>query len=385
MIKLVDLLRFACQHKASDLRLSPHYPPWLRVAGNWCALAEKPLTAETIMTLIFSVLSAPQREHVRATTVWPLWFGIEVPLVGRLRLALYPHTVGISAVFRFVPYPPDPTTFSLPNTFWELLEQSGLVLIQGARGSGRSTTASAFIRYLVQQGSYHIMTLESPIEVRYRCATSEDAMSADPKGAPHNVSPHCATEDTTDHNSKAVQPQAIALKNSSSHCHTQAVVEQHTVNDAVACVTLLQTLARAAFDVVYVDHLSDAAVLSAAMDCVVAGMTVIATGIGRSFEQGLQVLVDLFPVHERQCAQRRLADSLNLVLHQTLQYQPSQNPALSPIPPQNHAEHVSPSSEQHSQRLCYHALRIEADHRALIATGDFDQLLGMKYGEVPLP
>ncbi|MDE9571762.1 ATPase, T2SS/T4P/T4SS family, partial [Xenorhabdus bovienii] len=45
-----------------------------------------------------------------------------------------------------------------------LKEVSGLILVTGATGSGKSTTLSAMIDAFNSRGSKHIITLEDPIE-----------------------------------------------------------------------------------------------------------------------------------------------------------------------------------------------------------------------------
>lgn len=47
----------------------------------------------------------------------------------------------------------------------ELLnEESGLILVTGATGSGKSTTLAAMVNHLNQQREGHILTLEDPVE-----------------------------------------------------------------------------------------------------------------------------------------------------------------------------------------------------------------------------
>src|SRR5439155_1210594 len=93
-------------------------------------------------------------------------FGIEG--LGRFRINLFYHRGSIGCAIRALP--------SIPMTFAEigfpmmiaehiLAKPSGLVLVTGATGSGKTTTLGAMIDYINQHEPYHIVTIEDPIEL----------------------------------------------------------------------------------------------------------------------------------------------------------------------------------------------------------------------------
>ena len=56
---------------------------------------------------------------------------------------------------------------------------TGLILVTGATGSGKSTTLAAMVGYLNQHADGHILTLEDPVEYLYPAATLPDPAAGD--------------------------------------------------------------------------------------------------------------------------------------------------------------------------------------------------------------
>jgi len=88
-----------------------------------------------------------------------------------VRVATYPTVTGEKIVLRLF----DPSTatslaeLSLPGSARQALEQflrrpTGLLLLTGPAGSGKTTTIYACLRHLAQQGGRHIVTVEDPVE-----------------------------------------------------------------------------------------------------------------------------------------------------------------------------------------------------------------------------
>ena len=88
-----------------------------------------------------------------------------------IRVATYPTVTGEKIVLRLF----DPATaksldeLSLPASARNQLEQflrrpTGLLLLTGPAGSGKTTTIYACLRHLAEQGGRHIVTVEDPVE-----------------------------------------------------------------------------------------------------------------------------------------------------------------------------------------------------------------------------
>ena len=95
------------------------------------------------------------------------------PALGKytLRLSTLPMLASESLAIRILPqedFLPLDELFLFPYQLNELkksaIAQSGLVLITGPAGSGKSTTLYALIRFLMEEHSYQAITLEDPVE-----------------------------------------------------------------------------------------------------------------------------------------------------------------------------------------------------------------------------
>jgi twitching motility protein PilT len=73
---------------------------------------------------------------------------------------------GIAASFRLVPSRvPSLTELGLPEVLWRLADRrSGLVLLAGPAGNGKTTTAAAMVDHVNKTRPAHVLTLENPIE-----------------------------------------------------------------------------------------------------------------------------------------------------------------------------------------------------------------------------
>jgi len=164
MAKIDSLLSMAVEMGASDLHISVGEPPILRVVGEMRPMRLAPVTIEFFMELIEEVM--PERLMRRLKTKGDLDWGYEAPDVSRFRVNLFKKEGGYGAVFRVIPS--EFITFKqlgLPKQVSEFLNySSGLVLVTGPTGSGKSTTLASMIHKLNQERSLHILTIEDPIE-----------------------------------------------------------------------------------------------------------------------------------------------------------------------------------------------------------------------------
>ncbi|PID79697.1 MAG: type IV pili twitching motility protein PilT [Clostridiales bacterium] len=89
---------------------------------------------------------------------------------GRFRCNFYLQRGSIACAIRSLPLQiPDIGTLGLPENCGSLLNKSkGLILIAGATGSGKSTTLASMIQQLNSNYSYHITTIEDPVEFLHR-------------------------------------------------------------------------------------------------------------------------------------------------------------------------------------------------------------------------
>ena len=88
----------------------------------------------------------------------------------RLRVSVFDHLAGHAVAARLIrDRVPSLADLGLPVEIGHVVDhRDGLVLVCGPTGSGKSTTLAALIEVLDQRRAAHVITLEDPIEYRFR-------------------------------------------------------------------------------------------------------------------------------------------------------------------------------------------------------------------------
>jgi twitching motility protein PilT len=148
----------------SDLHLGAGYPPMLRVRGDLVPEGERALTAADIDALLAPLLSHDQAAQFAATG--DLDFAHAHGSKARFRANYLRKTTGPGAVFRAIPSEIlSMDQLGVPAGIRKLVElRSGLVLVTGPTGSGKSTTLAAMIDHINRTRAGHILTIEDPVE-----------------------------------------------------------------------------------------------------------------------------------------------------------------------------------------------------------------------------
>jgi twitching motility protein PilT len=159
--KLFDRL---LERGGSDLHLSPGYPAMLRVRGELVAEGSRSLESHDIEAMLWPLLSPEQRATFDSTG--DLDFAHAHGTTARFRANYLRKLGGTGAVFRAIP-----TTIKslhdleVPKGVHKLSRlRSGLVLVTGPTGSGKSTTLAAMIDSINRSRAGHILTIEDPVE-----------------------------------------------------------------------------------------------------------------------------------------------------------------------------------------------------------------------------
>jgi twitching motility protein PilT len=164
VITLDDLFDQLYEHHGSDVHIAPGYPPTLRIRGDLVPVGDHRLTAEDSEAMLMPLLLAHHRRTFDATG--DLDWAYQYDTRGRFRVSYFRKTTGIGGVFRSIPaHISTLDELAVPPGVRKLVEaQSGLVLVTGPTGSGKTTTLAAIIDAINRTRPVRILTIEDPIE-----------------------------------------------------------------------------------------------------------------------------------------------------------------------------------------------------------------------------
>ncbi len=164
MAKIDELFRIMVQHGASDLHLHEGQPAKARLHGEILPITENSLGHDEISSILAEAAGEVRWKHFMEGG--DLDFAYQLDENSRFRSNYLKQYDGVGAVFRLIPtkiltlddlgLPPVIKNFATLR--------SGIVLVTGPTGSGKSTTLAALVDYMNQNSAKHIVTIEEPIE-----------------------------------------------------------------------------------------------------------------------------------------------------------------------------------------------------------------------------
>jgi twitching motility protein PilT len=165
MARLDALFKFLKESGGSDLHLGAGLVPHTRVHGEMTPVQGWPVFTDESLRAHLKELATPQQwEHFEKNH--DLDFAYALKGVARFRSNYLEQERGAGAVFRIIPekiktlaelkMPPAVASFA------DL--ESGLVLVTGPTGSGKSTTLAGIIDLINTRYAKHIVTIEDPVE-----------------------------------------------------------------------------------------------------------------------------------------------------------------------------------------------------------------------------
>src|SRR6266705_4787732 len=164
-----DLLRVACESKASDLHCKVGNYPYLRVDGELSSLTQFPrISSEDMLNMAFSMMTNRQKQKFKEETELDMAYGVAG--LGRFRVNVFQQRGNVGMVLRVIPTKIRTIEeLELPRILTQICEeQRGLILTTGTTGSGKSTTLAAMIDRINSLRAEHIITIEDPIEYLHR-------------------------------------------------------------------------------------------------------------------------------------------------------------------------------------------------------------------------
>ncbi len=159
-----EYLRAMLEKKGSDLHMSINHPAKIRVHGDLEPLTDY-LIDEALMEKVLHEI-CPESRWQKFLKEHDLDFAHEIPGLARFRTNYLYNYNGMAAVFRQIPSKVlTLEQLKLPKVLIDICNlRSGLVLVTGPTGSGKSTTLAAMVDYINANHTKHIITIEDPIE-----------------------------------------------------------------------------------------------------------------------------------------------------------------------------------------------------------------------------
>jgi twitching motility protein PilT len=161
--ELGTLLKTMVEQGASDLH---------RINGQIVRAKTPPLAPEDTRGICYALITETQKKKFEVEHELDFAFGFKN--MARLRANFFVQRGSVAAVFRRIENEIRPLDqLGLSRHVQGLVDRpSGLVLVTGATGSGKSTTLAAMIDRINRTQRYHIVTIEDPIEYTHRHQTS---------------------------------------------------------------------------------------------------------------------------------------------------------------------------------------------------------------------
>ena len=169
-------LQQVLERSGSDLHFLAGDPARVRQYGELKALSPEALGAEFVKTTLYEIM--PRLAVERFESKDGTDFAYSIPNVARFRVNVMRQLNGMGAVFRAIPSKAKTADeLNLPVAVRNLCKiTSGLILVTGKTGSGKSTTLAAMIDDINTREKGHILTIEDPIEfvhTRKNCLISQ--------------------------------------------------------------------------------------------------------------------------------------------------------------------------------------------------------------------
>lgn len=164
-----DLLVRTVEAGATDLHLCAGTPPLMRINGKLIKAENmERIMPDHMNAIVEMLLDDRQKKYLNDHKTVDMSYSKRD--LGRFRCNIYLQRGTYALALRTLPLNiPDLKGLGLPDVTENFLNKTkGLVLITGATGSGKSTTLASMIKMINERHSYHITTIEDPVEYLHR-------------------------------------------------------------------------------------------------------------------------------------------------------------------------------------------------------------------------
>ena len=271
MADWLEYLKSAVEHEASDVFFVAGKSVCEKREGHIHPVEDQRLMPADTENIVTQIYGAANRSMDRFLEQGDDDFSFAVPGLARFRVNTYRQRGSMAAVIRVVSFDiPDWQQWRIPEEVMDLAQQtSGLILVTGTAGSGKTTTQACVIDRINSTRDCHIVTLEDPIEYLHR--------------------------------------------------HKRSIVSQREVTiDTKDYLSALRACVRQAPDVILLGEMRDAETMHTAMSAAETGHLVIATLHTKGAVNAIDRIIDMFPSTQQTQIRVQLATVLNTVVSQQL-------------------------------------------------------------------
>lgn len=271
-MNLIDLLKRTLELGGSDMFLVPGAPVMVKVPGRLIPISDVRLNSSQTNSLIsstYALASGRSKELLEKQGDDDFSFSLEK--LSRFRCNAYSQRGTLAATYRVVAFGlPDPSELSIPPLVMEQTEHhSGMVLVTGPAGSGKSTTLACMIDRINSKRAGHVITIEDPIEFL--------------------------------------------------HPHKKSLVSQREVpNDACTFPRALRAALRQAPDVIMLGEMRDFETMQTAITAAETGHLLLSSLHTVGAATTIDRIIDAFPANQQQQVRVQLSMVLRAVISQQL-------------------------------------------------------------------
>lgn len=268
-VHIDEILKAAHERKASDIHFTSGLPPMVRVDGEVVPLNYEVMSPENTRRMLFDILTDENIQKFESTH--ELDFAYTVKGLARYRVNLYVQRHSVAGALRMIPNRiPTYEDLRLPPIIREIAKRSsGLILVTGPTGSGKSTTIATMLDDINAERQAHILTIEDPIEYL--------------------------------------------------HTHKKCMVNQREMHsDTYSFHNALRAVLREDPDIILVGELRDLETIEAALTLAETGHLVFGTLHTRNAPATIDRVVDVFPADQQEQIRVLLSNTLEGVISQQL-------------------------------------------------------------------